>query len=123
MAFRWLLIWLSILKIVFSELHAGKIFIANCSTQAVESTEPYRHQPHLRYERAVATTNEKENPILSEEDQDDFSSGDDSESYIDYTPRDGTNDPVISVTFKLDLIFFSASYRKTTGKISEAKKY
>jgi hypothetical protein len=103
-----------------SELHAGKIFIANCYTQAAESSDG----PTISHrQRVVLASNEKEPPILSEEEPEESSgAGDDSESDIDYTPRGRAEDPtVIEKTFPLYNIYLANS--ATAKEISEAKEH
>ncbi|KAI3421973.1 hypothetical protein GPALN_012510 [Globodera pallida] len=73
------------------ELHAGKIEITNCYTKPAESSiEPCGGASGRQ--RVVATINEKEPMVLSEEEPEEFSSADESgESDMEFTPRTATN--------------------------------
>ncbi|KAL3068095.1 hypothetical protein niasHT_038085 [Heterodera trifolii] len=72
------------------ELHAGKIEVSNCYTKPAELPgEPCGTSGR---QRIVTTINEKEPMVLSEEEPEEFSSADDSESDMEFTPRTTTDD-------------------------------
>ncbi|CAK5023920.1 unnamed protein product [Meloidogyne enterolobii] len=75
------------------ELHAGKIYVNSCFTSSAESPEPYSGpSSSRRRQRLVATVSEKEPMVLSEEEPEEFTTGEESESDMDDTPRGRSND-------------------------------
>ncbi|KAL7073531.1 hypothetical protein ACQ4LE_007544 [Meloidogyne hapla] len=75
------------------ELHAGKVYVNSCFTSSAESPEPYSGpSSSRRRQRLVATVSEKEPMVLSEEEPEEFTTGEESESDMDDTPRGRSND-------------------------------